>query len=151
MEIRKVLKRFRENNKQTQEEASENRIGGKSNYSKIETGRRNLYADDLEFLVTNLSVSGEEFIHYSNINDKQDEFNNLFFSCYENKENENNKKKLINYYFNLEKKEKLTTRDYSNLISIKSLFSDYWEEIEKSNKVDTSQAFNYLIQRKFFT
>ena len=145
-----LLKKFRKNNNQVQEDVYRNTLS-KSSYSRIETDTQPLFVQSLSGELNNLSISGEEFLIYSNIDNEQNHFLKLFNDCQNNLNSSACKEKLLAYYSSLKQKDAMTLREKSNYITIKCSFANLWTEIDRVAIDEVADYYYHLKNRQVYT
>ncbi|OJG71317.1 hypothetical protein RV12_GL001579 [Enterococcus quebecensis] len=121
-----------------------------STYSKIESERRALKINELEEILSHISVNSEEFFRFATFDKEQQDFRKYFYYCANHLENKSTKQKLLSYYFSLKNKEEKTLRELSNYIAIKNFFHDHWDEVEELTQKEIASTLDGLLNKSFY-
>ncbi|MGX7245263.1 helix-turn-helix domain-containing protein [Enterococcus quebecensis] len=149
MNIIDTLRFFRLKLKLTQKEMMPEYIDP-STYSKIESERRALKINELEEILSHISVNSEEFFRFATFDKEQQDFRKYFYYCANHLENKSTKQKLLSYYFSLKNKEEKTLRELSNYIAIKNFFHDHWDEVEELTQKEIASTLDGLLNKSFY-
>ncbi|EOL45760.1 helix-turn-helix domain-containing protein [Enterococcus caccae] len=121
-----------------------------SAYSRVESQKRPIRINDLQEILDRLSITPDEFFSLSSLDHEQQQFRNLFYYCGNHIDNKTKKKKLLDYYFDLENNKGKSLRQISNYIAIKNFFHQHWDEVNTISTEEVKSLFNELNQRKFY-
>ena len=149
MNIGDTLRFFRTQSNFTQKEMLPNN-SDPSTYSRIENNKRPARLTDIQDILDKLSINPEEFFSFSSIDEKQEEFRNLYYYCGAHLDNHSKKKKLVLYYEELSNNPNKNLREVSNYVAIKNFFYEYWVEIDDITVEETNMLFDYLIKKKIY-
>ncbi|MGG5342088.1 helix-turn-helix domain-containing protein [Enterococcus sp. AZ192] len=148
MNVNETLLFFRQNMKFTQKEVLP--YHDTSAYSRIESGKREIKMSELTAILNKLSISPEEFICHSSLDDDQKKFRQLFEYCATHLTNQSKKKELLHYYNQLKNIENQSLKERSNFIAIKVFFSNHWSEVEQVTKEGLNDSFTYLSKKSYY-
>ncbi|WP_321382681.1 hypothetical protein [uncultured Enterococcus sp.] len=149
MKTSDLLRLYRSNNKQKQKEL----VGAEhvSNYSRIETGLRQINIDEFKTIKDNLSITAEEFVRMSDLDKEQEEFIQLYRYCLSHPKNKEKQKKLLSKYYFDKDIRKLSLREMSNYVAIKRLLSSLYTEVEELSALELDFICEYIMKRDFLT
>lgn len=153
MNIREAFTFFRKNNKQTQKTLAKG-ITYEQDISRFIRGKTSIDLDDFLLLINKLSITLNEFFSFCDTEPElfQNQYEILYKECVLNKNNIENKEKLLKYYHSINNNiSELTNREISNLFAIKLYFSNFWIEIEQISSSELTFVYKYLDKREYYT
>ncbi|MFD2388825.1 hypothetical protein [Enterococcus rivorum] len=156
MQINESLRFFRKNNDQTLKDILPTKNNPKQSPSKLsrfELGTERVSIREFLEILDNVSIAPEEILKFSNTDaqTEQQQYITLSTLCMK-KPNSSKKNALLKYYKHLDSKEKKTTRELSNLLSIKFHFSKLWKkDIPPISQAEIEQVNTHLLNRKYYT
>lgn len=147
MKIHETLRTFRKKLGFTQKEMLTD--VDPSVYSRIESGKQELKVSDLKKIMNTLSLSPEEVFSSAPWDEEQQYYRILFSYCAENLADQDKKKELLDYYFELSAKNK-NLRELSNYFAIKNFFSQTWAEINPITPEELEGLYQVLVHKEYF-
>lgn len=150
MNIGDALRFFRTKFKLSQKEMTPDFMDA-SAYSRIEANIRSVKTDELQEIFKKIGILSSEFFMFYDLDPDRTKFKELYFYCGAHLNNKTTKKKLVDYYNTISKKEDKSISELSNYIAIKNYFGYHWDEIEKVQQEEADEIFNLMMQKSFYT